>query len=157
MPDRILWNDNCVKSVALIQQYISESPILILPNYDIPFVVQTDASSVGIGGVLLQERDGILHPVCFCSKKLLPREQNFSVIEREALAIVFSFQKFERYLMGRQFLLLCDHKPLTCLRGTRSMRGRLSRWALLLQEYDFVYRHIPGGLNFFGDFLSRNV
>ena len=157
MPDKIHWTDECERSVTFIQNKISCFPVLILPDFSSTFVVQTDASSVGIGAALLQERDHHLHPVTFVSRKLLPRECNYSVIELECLAIVWSFQKLSRYLLGKPFRLLSDHKPLSYLKSTRSVKGRLCRWALLLQEYDFTIHHIPGSANFFADFLSRNV
>ena len=112
---------------------------------------------MGIGGVLLQERNEVLHPIGFVSRKLLTREAKYSTIELECLAVVYTLTKFARYLLGRSFTLLSDHKPLSYLRSGRSVRGRLCRWALALQEYDFVVHHIPGSQNFFADFLSRNV
>jgi len=70
--------------------------VLRLPNVSKPFILQTDASSEGIGAILLQEVGQIKYTVAFASKKLLPREKNYSTIEREALAIVWGIQKFEK-------------------------------------------------------------
>ena len=74
------------------------------------FIVQTDASNISIGGCLLQEHDGIKHPVIYASRKLLPRE-NYSVGEREALAIVWVVEKFHRFLYGQYFILESDPAP----------------------------------------------
>jgi len=79
---------------------VCKSPVLRLPDISKPFILQTDASNVGIGAILLQEEGEVKHPVAFASKKLLPREQNYSTIERKALAIVWGVQKFQNYLMG---------------------------------------------------------
>ena len=73
-------------------------PVLLLPRLDLPFVLQTDASSTGLGAVLLQEFEDSLHPVCFASSKLLDREKRESTIERECLAIVWAVHKFVRFL-----------------------------------------------------------
>ena len=77
--------------------------MLHLPDFSKTFFVRTDASNKGIGAVLLQDHDGIMFPVAFASRKLLLREQNYSTIERECLAIVWTLQKFELYLSGRFF------------------------------------------------------
>ena len=89
--------------------------MLRLPEVSKPFILQTDASSEGIGAILLQEEGQIKHPVAFASKKLVPREKNYSAIEREALPIVWGIQKCEKYLMGTHFYLETDHQPLQYL------------------------------------------
>jgi len=85
---------------------------------DRPFVVQSDASSETLGACLLQEYKGIKHPVMYASKKLLPPEQNYSVGEREALAIICAVNKFHRFLYGQHFALECDQRPLEYLQTT---------------------------------------
>ena len=88
--------------------------MLITPDWDKPFVLQTDASATGLGYVLSQiNADGEEHPIAFGSKKLLPREINYSAIEREALAIVKGIQHFRTYLEGTSFKIETDHNPLT--------------------------------------------
>ncbi|XP_068238306.1 uncharacterized protein [Palaemon carinicauda] len=82
---------------------------------------KTDASSTGLGAVLLQYIDGESYPVAFASKKLLPPETRYAAIERECLAIVWGIKKFEYYLMGRKFLLESDHKPLMYLETSKSI------------------------------------
>jgi len=71
-----------------IKHLLSSEPILKLPDLNKEFILQTDASNKSLGGCLLQEHDGVRHPVLYASRKLLPREQNYSVGEREALAII---------------------------------------------------------------------
>ena len=75
------------------------NPILKLPDLNKEFILQTDASNRSLGGCLLQEHDGVRHPVLYASRKLLPREQNYSVGEREALAIIWAVDKFHRICM----------------------------------------------------------
>jgi hypothetical protein len=127
-----------------------------LPDLSEPFVLQTDASNQGLGAILLQEVEGVKHPIMFASRKLLPREQNYSTIERECLAIVWGIQKFQVYLYGRQFVLETDHQPLQYLHRTKFENGRLMRWALALQPYRFVIHAIKGSENVGADYLSRN-
>ena len=80
------------------------------------FVLRTDASDVGVGAVLLQEFEGEGRlPIAYASKKLLPREKNYSTIEKECLGIIWGIEKFRKYLYGVEFLLETDHKPChTC-------------------------------------------
>ena len=157
MPDRVWLSEKCEIALSLVQNILSNEPISILPDFDEHFFVQTDASSYGIGGALLQMRDDLLHPVCFVSRKLLPRERNYSTVEKECLAIVWSVGRLSRYLYGRHFTLQTDHRPLRHLHSSRSANGRLSRWALSLQPFSFNVAAIKGTTNVFGDFLSRNI
>ena len=109
----IHWTPDCASALQEIQDILSRKPVLLLPRLDLPFVLQTDASSTGLGAVLLQEFEDSLHPVCFASRKLLDREKRFSTIERECLAIVWAVHKFVRFLWGVRFVLQTDHRPLT--------------------------------------------
>ncbi|XP_059177648.1 uncharacterized protein K02A2.6-like [Physella acuta] len=154
-PTRVMWTPECECALRVIQCYLNKEPILKLPNLSKSFSLQTDASNVGIACCLMQTVDGILHPVKFLSRKLLPREQRFSVIERECLAIVWSTQKLSRYLYGKEFKLLCDHKPLAFLQSANYGNSRICRWALALQEFAFTVEHIKGTENFAADILSR--
>ena len=84
---------------------------------------------------MLQEEDGIKHPIAFASKKLLPRERNYSTIEKECLAIVWAVQKFQNFLFGKPFALETDHQPLQYLGKVQFQNVRLMRWALALQHH----------------------
>ena len=107
--------------------------MLITLDWDKPFILQTHASATGLGYVLSQiNADGEEHPIGFGSKKLLPREINYSAIEREVLAIVKGIQHFRTHLEGTSFKIETDHNPLTHLSTLKDSHGRLARWALSL-------------------------
>jgi len=110
-------------------------------------VLQTDASCTGIFAILLQEDELTKHPVAFASKKLLPREQNYFTIEREALAIVWGVQKFQKYLYGQHYYLETVHHPLQYPTQAKFQNDRIMRWALILQPYRFTVRVIKGSQN----------
>ena len=112
-PDKINWGEAQENAYCTLKTLLSKPPILRLPDFDRPFILRCDASSVGLGSLLLQEFDDGLHPLAYASKKLLPRECNYSTIERECLAIVWGIKKFHLYLSGRSFILQTDHMPLT--------------------------------------------
>ena len=155
-PERVIWTDECQYSLDRIQFLIGAHPCLIIPNINFPFYVQTDASSVGLGGALLQHRQGVLYPCRFVSRKLFDREKRYAVIEREALAIVWGLEKFARYLVGQEFILQTDHAPLRAIAGGRSKNSRLCRWSLLLQQFNFKVEYLPGRHNVLADYLSRS-
>jgi len=99
---------------------------------------QTDASEQGLGAVLSQLEDGEEeHPVAFTSRKLMPREKNYSTIEKECLAIVCSLQVFHVYLYGQKFSIETDHQPLSWLRCMKNANQWLTRCALAVQPYCF--------------------
>ena len=153
----IHWTPDCASALQEIQDILSRKPVLLLPRLDLPFVLQTDASSTGLGAVLLQEFEDSLHPVCFASRKLLDREKRYSTIERECLAIVWAVHKFVRFLWGVRFVLQTDHRPLTYLRTSNFKNSRIMRWALSLQEFSFEVLPVSGQANVFADLLSRSA
>ena len=96
--------------------------------------------------------------MAYASKKLLPREQNYAVIERECLAVVFGIKKFEKKkLYGRKFILQTDHAPLAWLTRSKIQKARCMRWALYLQSYRFRIEIIKGKDNIGADYLSRTT
>ena len=103
---------------------------------------------MGIGAILLQEEEQVKHHVAFASKKLLPREKNYSTI-------VWGVQKFETYLLGVHFFLERYHHPLQYLHQAKFQNGRIMRWSLIFQPYCFTVRAIKGSENVGADFLSR--
>ena len=154
-PNNICWTKECQQALDTIQNYLTNNPILVLPDIKEPFIVRTDASTKGLGACLMQKRDNMLHPVKYISRKLVDRETRYSTIERECLAIIWGIQKLSYYLMGARFTLQCDHQALKYLNTTKFENSRVSRWSLMLQEYDFNVEYIKGEDNIIADFLSR--
>ena len=152
---KVKWEEPQERSFQTLKALLVKPPILQLPDFQKIFVLRTDASDRGIGGILMQDFDDLLHPVAYASRKLAPREQRYSVIEREALAIVWAIGKFEVYLFGRPFIIQTDHKPLTYIDRSKTLNKRIMRWSMLLQEYRYKVEAIPGKSNCGPDFLSR--
>ena len=139
------------------QEALTRAPILVTPDWNLPFILQTDASATGLGYVLSQVNGkGEEHPIAYASKKLLASEKNYSAIEREALAIVKGFKHFRTYLEGSTFRVQTDHNSLTHMGNLKDSHGRLARWALSLQSYDFAIVHRSGKANANADGLSRD-
>jgi hypothetical protein len=154
-PNNVEWGEAQETAFKRLKEILSSEPILKLPDLNKDFILQTDASNLGIGACLFQEHEGKKHPVLYASKKLLEREQNYSVGEREALAIVWGVSKFHRFLYGRHFVLESDHCPLQYLNTSDSKSPRLMRWSLSLQPYRYTVKYIKGVDNVCGNYLSR--
>ena len=134
---------------------LTSSPILRLPDLSRQFILRTDASDIGVGAVLLQQYKGGTFPVAYASKKLLKREQNYSVIERVCLVIVYVVKKFQKYLYGKEFVIQTDQAPLSYIQKCRVESARIMRWSLFLQNYRFHIELIKGSENVGADYLSR--
>ena len=120
------------------------------------FILQTDASDRGVGAVLSQSStDDDIHPVAYFSKKLLPREERYSTVEKECLAVKLGIEAYWFYLMGRTFTVQTDHCALIWLDRLKDTNSRLTRWSLILQQYQFTVTHRPGTTNGNADALSR--
>jgi hypothetical protein len=152
---KVKWSKECQSAFDMVKNVLSSEPVVTLPDFTKPFIVRSDASSTGIGAVLMQkDKEENVHPVLYASRKLLDRECRYSTVERECLALVWAVDKFHRYLFGRQFFVETDHRPLTYLKQSKTSNGRLLRWALSLQDYSFTVIPIAGTRNAEADVLS---
>ena len=156
-PDRVLWCDAMLYDYEYLKQSLCALPALTLPLPNDQFIVQTDASGVGIGAVLSVSREGVELPVAFFSRKLQPRERRYSATELEGLAVVAAVSHFDTYLVTHPFTVETDHRALIFLNSARHSNGRLARWVLRLQPYSFSLRYRPGLLNANADAMSRLV
>ena len=154
-PNKIEWGEREELSFNELKGALCKQPILKLPDLTKEFILQTDASKFAIGAALLQMHDGDKFPVAFASRKLLAREVNYSVIEKECLSLVWAIKKFQVYLYGRPFTLQTDHQPLLYLKTAVHENGRLMRWALFLQSYQVKIEAIRGSENVGADYMSR--
>ena len=141
-PDKVRWSDKCENAFSKLKELLVTPPVLKVIEPDKPYILQTDPSELGLGAVLSQlQESGEEHPVAFASRKLLPRQRNYSVIEKECLAIVWSLQVFHVYLFGRKFTIGTNHQPLSWLEKMKNTNQRLTRWTLAVQPYCFEIHH----------------
>ena len=147
------WSAECELSFQLLKSALTQAPILAYPDLNqnfSPFVLQMAASTFGLGAVL--EQDGRV--TAYASRTLTKCEQNYSVIQKECLAIVYALKQFCHYLLSRKFLFLTDHPSLQWL-GSQKMEIMLCRWTLSIQEFNFDIAYRKGSLNTNADALSR--
>ena len=153
--DPIVMNEVERAAVDDLKDKLSHAPVLRVPDYSLPFILECDASAVAIGGILAQKVDDEVKPVAFMSSKLNPTQQAWSAVEREAYAVVASLKKFDRYVYGNEIKVWTDHNPLLFLPKTLPRSSKLIRWRLALDRYNIAIFHRPGKLNGNSDALSR--
>ncbi|XP_073721145.1 uncharacterized protein [Misgurnus anguillicaudatus] len=155
-PNQVQWTAPAEEAFTQLKAALSTEPVLRSPDFGKPFILQTDASELGLGAVLLQEQNGIRHPVLYLSRKLFPRETRYSVVEKECLALKWALDSLKYYLLGRDFLIESDHKALKWLHEMKDTNSRLTRWFLSIQPFRFIVKYCPGSENKAADFLSRS-
>ena len=151
-----IWGAQQQETFDNIKKALTSAPVLTTFKTGAYTVLRTDASIMGVGGVLLQgTNDEDLKPVAFVSKGFNPQQSRWSTFDQEAYAIVYATERLRHFLVGQRFTLDTDHRNLTYLRS--SSTAKIERWYLKLADLDFEVRHIPGVLNVTADFLSRHL
>lgn len=153
-----VWTADCQLAFEAAKDLLCQAPVLSAPDFSKPFELQVDASNNGAGAVLLQQgRDCVEHPISYFSKKFIGAQQNYSVIEKEALALILALKHFDVYLGNsiRPITIYTDHNPLVFLSRMSGANQRLLRWSLFLQEYNLDVHHKKGSENVMADALSR--
>ena len=149
------WSDTHQTAFDELLRCMASPPVLTSYELALPTTLTTDASEKAIGGILTQNGK----PVMFVSRVLSATEQRYSNVEREALAIVWCVLRLKQLLLGRRFHLVTDHKPLLKIYGSNGLpkvaSNRLTRWAILLQHYDFTIEYKPGSSISHADALTR--
>ncbi|UYV73063.1 K02A2.6-like [Cordylochernes scorpioides] len=154
---RYEWNEAAQRAYDKLKTCLSSAPILIHPYYREKFLIFTDASDIGCGGMLSQLKNGTPQPISFYSHKFRGAELNYSTIEKECLAIIMAIEQFDYYIYGQQVEIYCDHKPLQYLKSLENKNRRLMKWALMLQDRELTFFHVKGKENAMADWLSRDT
>ncbi|KAL1130113.1 hypothetical protein AAG570_013052 [Ranatra chinensis] len=151
------FDDKAREAFNWCKNALSTVPILQFPDFEKKFILTTDVSQIAVGAVLAQDSGEGEKPIAFASKKLTPTETRYRTIERELLGIVWAVKNFRPYLLGRQFAIKTDHKPLVWIKRLEETSARISRWKETLAAYDFEIVHTKGSENVVADCLSRQV
>lgn len=151
-----VWGSDQIQAFEKLKEQLTTAPILAPPDFEKPFTLQTDASNEGLGVVLTQTIDNREKVIAYASRTLNPAEKNYSTTEKECLAVVWGIQKMRMYLEGYRFLVITDHQSLKWLKNIQSPAGRIARWNLYLQQFDFEIQYRKGNQNVLADALSRS-
>ena len=156
---RFHWNAEYQQKFDEIKEMVQSTDILHHPDMEKEFKLYCDASIDGMGAVLTQEHDGVDVPVQFSSKVFSDTQSRWHCSEQEIFSVIYHVEKFRSFLVGRHFVVYTDHKNLQSLfNKARNYRaGKLYRWAVRLQEYEFTATHVKGKDNFVADYLSRDA
>lgn len=154
-PKAFTWGQDQQQAFDELKHRLISQPILAHPDLTLPFVLHTDASSTAIGAILSQNHDEKEVVIGYFSKTLTPQERDYSTTEREALAIVRAVEFFKPFLHGPKFTVVTDHASLRHLMSIKDPSGRIARWIMILQAYDFSIEHRRGKLHTNADAMTR--
>lgn len=153
---KFVWPAEAQEAMEKLKAILTSAPVLQNPDFQKKFYLHCDASNFGIGAVLVQlspEKDEL--PIAYMSKKLSRAQRNYSVTERECLAVILAIEKFRCYLELQEFEVVTDHSSLLWLMRQQNAAGRLARWIFRLQPYKFTISHRKGKDHIVPDALSR--
>nr|GEZ41044.1 reverse transcriptase domain-containing protein [Tanacetum cinerariifolium] len=145
---------DCIKAFQMLKKKLTEAPILITPNWDLPFELMCDASDFAIFAVLGQHHEKHFRPIHYASKTITDAESNYTTTEKEMLAVVYAFKKFRSNLIINKSIVHTDHSALKYLFAKKDAKARLLRWILLLQEFNIKVLDTKGAENLAADHLS---
>lgn len=146
------WSPRAQQAFDSIKQAMTKTPVLALPNFQLQFIVETDACAEGIGAVLMQQGQ----PIAYSSKALGEKHKALSIYEKEFLALTMAVEKWRPYLQQQEFVILTDHKSLSYL-NEQNLHSDLQRGKAMTRHMGFQFRIVykPGNENIAADALSR--
>ena len=144
------------EAVRTLKGKIQSAPVLVFPDFDKPFLLETDTSKEGLGVVLSQKQDDrCYHPITFGSCSLTPAEKNYHSLKLEFLALKWSvMEHFKEYLVYAPFVVKTDNKPLTYVLTTPNLDATRHRWVGVLASFEFTLEYQKRGENGAADALS---
>ncbi|GJU40471.1 reverse transcriptase domain-containing protein [Tanacetum coccineum] len=148
-----VFSEECIDSFNTLKRKLTEAPILIAPDWDLPFELMCDASDFAIGAVLGQRKNKHFQPIHYASKTMNEAQTHYTTTEKELLAVVYAFEKFRSYLVMSKSIVYTDHSAIKYLFAKKDAKARLMRWILLLQEFDIDVRDKKGAENLAADHL----
>nr|GEZ19720.1 reverse transcriptase domain-containing protein [Tanacetum cinerariifolium] len=150
-----VFSKECIEAFNTLKKKLTEAPILVVPEWNLPFELMCDASDYAIGTVLGQRKSKHFQPIHYASQTMIEAQIHYATTEKEMLAVVYAFEKFWPYLVLSKSIVYTDHSALKYLLNKKDAKQRLLRWILLLQEFDITILDKKGSENLAADHLSR--
>ncbi|GJU42735.1 reverse transcriptase domain-containing protein [Tanacetum coccineum] len=150
-----IFSKECVESFNILQKQLTEAPILVAPDWDLPFKIMCDASDFAVGAVLGQRKTKHFQPIHYASKTMTDAQAHYTTTEKELLAVVYAFEKLRPCLVLSKTIVYTDHSDLKYLLAKQDAKPRLLCWILLLQEFYVIIRDKKRAENLAADHLSR--
>jgi hypothetical protein len=150
-----VWNEQCQTAIETLKAKLSMALVLRGPNWNLPFHISTDSSDTAIRGVLGKKEDQHSYSIYFISKNLSPAELNYTITQKEFLAVVHAINKFHHYITIYEVFVHTYHYSIRFLMNKPITNGRVTRWLLLLQEFNITVLDRPGKYNVVAHFVFR--
>ena len=152
------WEEAHQAAFDHLKEALTKAPVLSFPDYTLPFAIYTDASSHGVGAVLMQQAESSRpRVIAYASRVLNSAESKYSVTHQEALAVIWALKHWRDIIFGYRIVVHTDHLPVTQLFKVKNLSGRLARWFLTIQEFAPEFKYVPGKANTVADALSRHI
>ncbi|GKC05037.1 reverse transcriptase domain-containing protein [Tanacetum coccineum] len=135
-----IFSKECIEAFNILKKKLTEAPILVALDWDLPFEIMCDASDYAVGAVLGQRKTKHFHPIYYASKTMTDAQAHYTTTKKELLAAVYAFEKFRPYLVLSKTIVYTDHSALKYLLAKQDAKPRLLWWILLLQEFDVIIR-----------------
>ncbi|GJT96223.1 gag-pol polyprotein [Tanacetum coccineum] len=149
------FSEECIQVFDTLKCEMTQAPVMIKPDWSLPFKIMCDASDYAVGAVLGQRIDKHFKPIHYASKTMNEAQENYTTTKKELLVVVFAFDKFRQYLVLSKTIVFTDHSTLRYLFTKQDAKPRLIRWILLLQEFNIEIHDKKGAKNLAAGHLSR--
>ena len=152
-----VWSEECEQAFKTIQKKLTSPPLLVHPEIGGHFHILTDASDMACGSAVCHLKEGVMRPVIYYGYTFTKSETNYTITEKEGLAVIKTLKHFENMLGGAKITIITDHQPLIPLlqQAAKAPSKRLIRWSLALTDFNYEIKYEPGKTHYLPDFISR--
>ena len=149
------FDEECLSAFLMLKEALISTPVMQAPNWELPFLVMSDASDYAVRTILGQRKDNKPNAIYYASRTLGKAQVNYATTKKDFLAVVLALEKFHSYLINSKVIIFSDHVALKRLIKKSNSKPRLIQWVLLLKEFDFEIKDKVKLANMVTNYLSR--